>query len=145
MSTFSPAERTFVSAARVARLATADGTGRPHVVPICFALVGGRLVTPLDEKPKEVDPTDLRRVRDIESNPSVAVVVDRYREDWAELAWVQIRGEARLVEPIAAEHGEFVTALEGKYQQYADHALGGRPIIGIEPGHVVSWGALDAT
>ena len=38
--------------ARVARLATVDPDGRPHVVPICFALDGDTLYTAVDEKPK---------------------------------------------------------------------------------------------
>lgn len=140
----SDAEHRFLATARVARLATADEDGRPHVVPICFALVEGRLVTPLDDKPKDVDPRSLRRVRDIEANPYVAVIVDRYTDDWTELGWVQMRGTARLVAPSDTDHGPAVDALRAKYSQYADHALDHRPAIVIDPGHIVSWGSLTA-
>lgn len=139
----SDAERRYLETARVGRLATADGEGRPHAVPICFALVDGTVVTPLDEKPKDVEATALRRVRDIRANPRVALVVDHYTEEWSGLGWVQVRGTATLVDPGESGHGRAVRALRSAYDQYADHALEERPVIRIEPGHVVSWGELD--
>jgi PPOX class probable F420-dependent enzyme len=142
---FEPAERASLSRARVGRLATADADGRPHVVPICFALVEDRLVSALDEKPQRVDPRDLRRVRDVEENPRVAVVVDHYTESWADLGWVQVRGTARILEPGEDGHGSAVDVLREKYPQYADHAPENRPLLEVEPGSVRSWGALDAT
>jgi len=139
---FSPAERSFLAAARVARLATADGGGRPHAVPICFAFDGERIVSPVDEKPKDAAPDALRRVRDVRENPRVALVVDRYAEDWAELGWVQVRGTAVVVGADESGHDAAVAALREKYDQYADHALESRPLLRIDPGHVVSWGRL---
>jgi PPOX class probable F420-dependent enzyme len=139
--TFSAAERAYVEAARVGRLATADDRGRPSVVPICFALLDGALVTPLDEKPKTAAPTGLRRVRDIERNPAVAVVIDDYSEDWATLRWLQVRGRAALLYPGDDRHPAAVAALRGKYDQYRDHGLEERPVIHITPGHVRSWRA----
>ena len=97
-------ERAYVERARVGRLATADADGRPHVVPICVAIVDGDLVTPIDEKPKQVTPEALRRSRDVAENPHVAVVFDHYSEDWSRLGWVQVRGTATLVKP--GEQGE---------------------------------------
>lgn len=142
---FSAAERRYIETARVGRLATADADARPHVVPICFTLLDetNAIVTPVDEKPKEVAPTELRRVRDIEANPRVALVVDHYREDWDALGWLQVRGTAALVAPGEADHGIAIDALRTKYDQYGNHALEERPIIRIDPGHVVSWGRLD--
>jgi PPOX class probable F420-dependent enzyme len=140
----SDAEHRFLTTARVARLATADEDGRPHVVPICFAFVEDHLVTPLDDKPKDTDPQSLRRVRDIEANPFVAVIVDRYTEDWTELGWVQVRGMACLIAPSDTDHEPAIDALRAKYSQYADHELDHRPVISIEPGHAVSWGSLTA-
>ncbi len=137
---YTEAERAYVEGARVGRLATADHRGRPNVVPLCYAMVGDALVSPLDEKPKAGDVRDLRRVRDIEANPHVAVVVDEYSETWADLAWVQVRGRARLVEPADEKHARGVAALREKYPQYADHALEERPLVRISPGHVRSWG-----
>lgn len=140
------AERQLLVAARRGFLATADGDGRPAVVPVCFALLVAdagdlSLVTPLDEKPKDAAPGDLRRVRDVAANPRVALVVDRYDEDWTELAWVQVRGTASVVDPGGAGHAEAVAALRAKYDQYADHALSERPLLQVDPGHVVSWAA----
>jgi PPOX class probable F420-dependent enzyme len=136
-------QRRFLEAARVGRLATADADARPAVVPVCFALVGDAAVSPLDEKPKSADPTDLRRVRDLEANPHVALAVDRYAEDWDRLAWVQLRGTAALVEPGAPDHDRAVAALEAKYDQYADHDLATRPLLWIDVGHARSWGTFD--
>lgn len=137
-----PTERAFLERARVGRLATVDDEGRPHVVPICYALSeGARLVSAIDEKPKST--RELRRVRDVRSNPRVAVIVDRYVEDWTRLAWVQVRGRARVLEPSATSHEDAVRALAEKYGQYADHDLDSRPVLEIEIGSTVSWGCLE--
>lgn len=141
--TLADAERRYLEAARVGRLATADAAGRPHVVPVCFALADGALVTPIDEKPKDAEPTDLRRVRDVRANPRVALVVDHYEADWSRLGWVQVRGRARLVRPDERGHANAVTALREKYDQYRTHDLEARPLLRIEPGHAASWGTLD--
>lgn len=139
---YSERERRFVSNARVARLATVDREGRPHVVPICFALVGDRLVSPIDEKPKSVEVEALTRVRNVQRDPRVAVVVDRYSDDWSRLGWVQIRGEASVREPRDRTSASAVASLRAKYPQYDDHRLEERPLIVIDPRTVVSWGNL---
>lgn len=144
---FTARERAALEAARVGRLATADAEGRPHVVPVCYALLDGddgptRLVTPIDEKPKAAAPPDLRRVRDVRANPRVAVVVDRYTEDWDRLWWVQVRGTAVVRPPDDDRHAAAVDALRARYGQYRDHALERRPVIAVTPGSVGSWGAL---
>ncbi len=135
-------ERAYLQRARVARLATADGRSRPQVVPVCFALVGEHVVTAVDEKPADAD-EELRRVRDVESNPFVSLVVDHYLEDWDRLGWVQIRGRATVVEPGVDGHRSAIEALRGKYEQYETHALEERPLIRIDPGHAISWGELS--
>lgn len=144
-------ERRFLERARRGFLATADTDGRPAAVPVCFALVDDRgddvgaettIVTPVDEKPKDAAPTDLRRVRDVRADPRVTFLVDRYDEDWSRLAWIQVRGTGEITDPGASEHGAAIAVLTRKYDQYADHALGERPVIRIDPGHVVSWGDL---
>lgn len=139
---FDEDEYEYLAAARVGRLATADAAGRPHVVPICFAVHHDMVVSPLDEKPKTVDQLSLRRVRDIKVNPRIALVVDHWTEQWDALGWVQIRGTAELVDPGASGHEGAVSALRSKYAQYADHALERYPLIRIEPSRVVSWGDL---
>jgi len=140
---FDHEERRYLDAARIGRLATADGEGRPHAVPVCFAVLASGIVTPIDEKPQEVPPDGLRRSRDIEANPRVALVVDHYTEEWSRLGWVQVRGTATHLAPGDATHREAVAALREKYDQYADHALDERPIIHVEPGSVRSWGDLE--
>lgn len=140
---FEDRERRYVERARVGRLATADADGRPNAVPVCFAIVDEHLVTPIDEKPQHVGPDDLRRMRDISENPRVALVVDHYTEDWARLGWVQVRGTATRCSPAEDPHAPGVSALETKYDQYADHELDARPLIRIAPGSVRSWGRLD--
>jgi len=83
--------------ARVARLATADAEGRPHIVPIVFALDGDRIYSVVDQKPKRT--TQLRRLRNITENPQVALLVDHYEDDWDALWWVRADGHARLLDP----------------------------------------------
>lgn len=129
--------------ARVARLATVDAQGRPHVLPIVFAYDGRQLFTPLDGKPKRVAPGRLQRVQNIAANDQVAVVVDHYDEDWGRLAWVQLRGSARVV--VAGPVYEAgVALLLRKYPQYATVPLVGRPLIVVEGTALRGWRAADA-
>ncbi len=133
----------FVAERRVGRLATADEAGNPSVVPVCYALleIDGEptVVSALDDKPKRVAPRDLARVRRILHRPEVALVVDDYGEDWSRLAWVRLRGRARLIEPGGPEHAAGVAALRGKYPQYAAMAIGERPLIAIAGLEARSW------
>lgn len=140
---FEPAERGYIETARIGRLATADTEGRPHVVPVCFALVDDEVVTPIDEKPQDVPPDVLRRSRNIRENPHVALVVDHYTEVWSQLGWVQVRGTATHLNPDDPFHADAVVALQGKYDQYMTHALDDRPVIRLTPRRVRSWGQLD--
>ena len=133
-------ERDFITNHRVARLATVNTSGQPSVVPIVYAFDGERLYTPLDAKPKRVDPRQLQRVRNIQANPQVAVIIDDYDEDWRQLAWVQVRGLAQIVE-IGPDHAIAVEYLHYKYPQYALMPLDNRPIIVITPSRVISWRA----
>jgi PPOX class probable F420-dependent enzyme len=133
------AEISFLLSARVARLATTDRTGRPHAVPVCFALAGGRIYTPLDEKPKRVHDSALQRVRNILANPTVCLLVDRYSEDWTELAWLQVRGRAELIEPDSEFHQRALDALRDRYPQYRLMALESRPVLQLTPERIVSW------
>jgi coenzyme F420-0:L-glutamate ligase / coenzyme F420-1:gamma-L-glutamate ligase len=140
----SPEQSAFLVRRRIARLATADGTGEPHVVPVCFAYSAGVIYVALDEKPKVVPPARLKRVRNILENPRVALVADRYGEDWSLLAFVMVRGRAELLEPGAEGHPDVVRLLRGKYHQYERMRLEDNPVIAIRPERVASWGALGA-
>jgi PPOX class probable F420-dependent enzyme len=149
-----PAELAFLAAARMAVLATLDRVRRPRLVPICFVAIATesalRLYTPIDEKPKKIDdPLALARVRDILANPTVWLLVDRWSEDWSQLAWLRLQGRADLLVPDAGqeakvEHGATVEALRAKYPQYASHHLEIRPIIRIGVERSRSWGNLGA-
>ncbi len=134
-------EKDFIRSSRLAHLATADETGCPAVVPICFAFDGHELFSPIDEKPKRGAPLSLKRVRNIQENPRVAVIVDRYKENWKHLAYVLIGGKARLMRT-GAKHRKAVSLLRKKYAQYRKMAIHERPIIRIVPVRLKSWGAL---
>ena len=135
--------RRFLERARVAHLATADAAGAPHVVPICFALVGESLYVSIDEKPKHSAPMRLRRVRNIEANPQVAVVADVYDDnDWTRLGFVLVRGRARILID-GDEHRRAIDSLRERYVQYRAMALEERPVIAIDIERVTSWGRIN--
>ena len=134
-------ETAFVRSARVAHLATADKSGRPYVVPICYVFDGKGFYSPIDEKPKKSLPLRLKRIRNIRANPHVAVVVDRYDENWQRLAYVLIVGRAKVLLR-GARHGRAVRLLRRKYPQYRKMRLEERPLIRIAPSRWKSWGRL---
>jgi PPOX class probable F420-dependent enzyme len=135
----SAAARELLAAARVAHLATADQYARPHAVPIVFVWREGLLYTPLDRKPKREDDWHaLRRVRNIETNGRVAVVVDRYDEDWSRLAWVMLEGVATILES-GEERDAAAALLTEKYAQYERLSLDGRPIVRVEIERASEW------
>jgi PPOX class probable F420-dependent enzyme len=120
---------------RIAHLATIWPDGRPHVVPITFAVVGGKIVTAIDQKPKRT--RDLQRLANIEANRIASVLVDHYEEDWERLWWVRVDG------PASIHHDgdlfeEGISALEGKYPQYSKRTPEG-PLIAVSQDQVVSW------
>jgi PPOX class probable F420-dependent enzyme len=133
----------FIRGHRVARLATASVARQPAVIPICYVIDGGRLYTPIDEKPKSVDPSSLKRVRNICANPNIALVIDDYSEDWSKLAYVLISGNAEILSPgnDALEHSRAVELLREKYSQYRAMAIDKRPIIKITPVRIKRWPA----
>lgn len=131
----------FVRAQRIARLATVDARGRPHVVPVVFVYRAGVLYTPIDAKPKSAAPRGLLRVRNILRNPDVQLLFDRYDEDWGELGYVQLRGRAELLDG-GADHARALRALERKYRQYKELPLAGRPAIKVTVERWVAWGRL---
>jgi PPOX class probable F420-dependent enzyme len=136
--------RQFLERRRVAHLATVGGAGAPHVIPVCFALVGSVVYVAIDEKPKRFeDPLKLRRLRNIAENPRVAVVADVYDDkDWSQLGFVLLRGGARVLVD-GSEHARAVAALREKYVQYRGMALEERPVIAIDVQQVTAWGRLD--
>ena len=139
MPDLSAAARELLTAARVAHLATSDQYARPHVVPIVFVWRESVLYTPLDRKPKRDDDWHaLRRVRNIETNGRVAIVVDRYGEDWSRLAWVLLEGVATILES-GDERDAAAKLLREKYAQYESLSLEGRPVVRVEIEHGTEW------
>ena len=133
--------RDFMEAQRIGRLATADAEGTPHVVPVCYAFDGHRIYSALDLKPKRVPWQRLKRVRNIQANPRVGLVIDRYSEDWSQLAYVLIRGRADIVET-GEEQERAVSLLRDRYPQYDALLAESCPVLRITPDRVVSWGRL---
>lgn len=125
--------------ARVARLATVDADGAPHLVPVTFALDGNRIVTAVDAKPKRGAP--LRRLENIRANPRVALLVDEYDDDWGRLWWARADGVARI-----ADDGPDLTRaldmLRERYAQYATVALIG-PAVVVEVERWLGWSAAE--
>jgi PPOX class probable F420-dependent enzyme len=136
-----PHERRFLASRRVAHLATADARGAPHVVPVCFALSGDALYITIDEKPKQPGAT-LKRLRNIAENPAVALVVDRYDEDWSLLGWVMTRGRADILAK-GEEHDSAQALLRSRYPQLAAMAIARHPVIAVRIERVTSWGNLS--
>jgi PPOX class probable F420-dependent enzyme len=104
-----------VAAARVLRLATADGQGRPHLVPVTFASRGDVLVTAVDAKPKAH--RRLKRLDNVRRNPAVCLLADEYNDDWTRLWWARADGDARVL--AGDECTEALGRLAEKYPQYA--------------------------
>ena len=121
--------------ARIGRLATVTPAGRPHVVPVCFALHDGVVYTAVDAKPKAR--TALARLANVRATGRASVLVDHYEEDWSRLWWVRVEGAAEVLESTGA-----IDALAAKYAQYRRTRPAG-PVIAITPERWVSWVASE--
>ncbi len=124
------------AAARVGRLATTGPAGRAHLVPIVFAVVGDRVWTAVDAKPKRT--RSLQRVANIEVDPRVSILVDHYDDDWSRLWWVRADGHASIVGVEAAQGQRPIAMLASKYAQYVDQPPPG-PLISIDVDVWTSW------
>ena len=121
---------------RVATLGTIAADGRPHLVPACFALVGEEIVIAMDEKPKR--PGEMARFRNIARDARVSLLVHRYDDDWARLAWVRLEGSAAVIAR-GEERPAALAALRARYPRYRAMALEALPLIAIAVDRVVSW------
>jgi PPOX class probable F420-dependent enzyme len=119
--------------ARIGRLATVTPDGRPHVVPVCFALHAGRIYTAVDAKPKAT--RALQRLENVRAHGTASLLVDHYEEDWTRLWWVRVDGAATIADSEAG-----LEALAAKYAQYRDQRPEG-PLIAIAPERWRSWSA----
>ena len=137
----SPDASRLLRSARTAHLATADKSGRPHVIPICYIFDAKRFYSPIDEKPKRAAPAKLKRLTNIRENPNVALVIDHYDEDWRKLAYVLVFGNARILYR-GAKHQAALRLLRSKYRQYRSMAIDERPMVVITPKRIVKWGTI---
>ena len=131
----------WLTRAPVGHLATASATGAPHVIPVCFAFDGQVIYSVLDQKPKSAPLIRLRRVRNIQANPQVSLVVDHYEDDWQRLGYLLVTGRAEVL----LDGGERVGAirlLREKYHQYRTMDVDANPVIKIVPDRIVGWGTV---
>ncbi len=127
--------------ARVARLATSDPDGRPHLVPIVFAVEGETLYTAVDRKPKRS--RVLRRIENARARPDVTVLVDEYDEDWSRLWWIRLRGRARVLDE-GEERERALALLAAKYPQYRAEPPDG-PVLAVDVSETLAWSASEGT
>jgi PPOX class probable F420-dependent enzyme len=142
MSMNAAAARALFATARVAHLATVGADGRPHLVPIAFALDGDTLYTAVDHKPKRT--TQLRRLENVAANPSVSVLADHYDEqDWSALWWVRADGVARILAPDDPQRARVAALLQARYEQYRRRPPP-PPAIAVSISRWSGWRAADA-
>lgn len=135
-------ERRFLGAERVARLATADAAGRPHVVPVCYALEADTVYFTIDEKPKRRPGARLKRLANLRANPFAALVADRYDEDWSRLGWVMVQGRAEVLDA-GPKHDAAQVLLRARYPQLAAMRIEALPVVAVRIEHAISWGRLE--
>ena len=123
---------------RVGRLGLVDDEGAPRVLPVTFAVAEGRIWSAIDQKPKRSG--EPARVRFLRRDPRAALTVDRYSDDWEELAWVQVLGRVRVLDLSDGKAG--LTALTMKYEQYREQVPQG-PLLALEPERYLWWRAAD--
>ena len=128
------------AAGPVARLATADAAGRPHLVPVVFAVVRDTVYSAVDDKPKRVPGRRLARVRHLRRRPEAALTVDRYDDDWSKLAWVQVLGAVRIIDDPSERPGA-IAALRAKYEAYGHRSPDG-PLLELTPTRALHWRAV---
>lgn len=133
--------RRLFAAARVARLATADASGRPHLVPVVFATDGDAVFTAVDAKPKRTQA--LRRLANVRANPRVALLADHYDDrDWTALWWARADGTARVLEAGEPEAAHGIALLRERYAQYGPEPPTG-PVIAVAVERWSGWRAVE--
>jgi PPOX class probable F420-dependent enzyme len=138
---------TILQRARVARLSTVDDKNNmPYLVPVVFVFDDNYYYIPIDKKKKKQAPETLKRVRNIQENPNVALLIDEYSEDWRELVFVMIQGKANLLKQEKKQDNnnnnqqleKVHELLYQKYSQYKDIGIG-QYCIKIHPQKVIFW------
>ena len=132
--------RELLERGRIAHLGLVDDRDRPRVLPVTYALVGGRAYSAIDEKPKRRRGKEVARVRYLRRRPEAALSVDHYADDWRELAWVQLLGRVEIVD--AADDRRGLDALTSKYAPYRAGPPGG-PLLRLDPDRALCWRAAE--
>ena len=140
LATSTPRQRRFLDHRRVGHLATADASGAPHLIPVCYAVDDHTLYITVDEKPKRQD-IPLKRVRNILENPQAAFIVDRYDEDWSRLGWVMLRGPCEILHE-GPEHDRAQAMICERYPQLRAMHIAELPVIALRIARATSWGDL---
>jgi PPOX class probable F420-dependent enzyme len=139
-TTLTEQEIHFINRQRVGRLATSDAAGHPTAIPVCYACDGERFFIALDEKPKSVDARKLKRVRNIEARHEASLLIDQYADDWSQLAYVLIYGQAEIISPAHSLHPHALILVRERYVQYRAMQLETLPVIIITPERISAWG-----
>lgn len=126
------------AAARVAALGTADGRGRPHLVPVVFIVHNETVWSVVDAKPKRT--TSLRRLANVAANPAVSLLVDHYEDDWDALWWVRADGWGRVLD---GEEPEAQRAIEWLRERYPQQQATGA-VLAVDVERWTGWAAVAA-
>ena len=135
--------KAIIDKATVARLATVDSECKPHLIPVVFVFDNDCYFIPIDEKTKRSKPENLKRIKNIQQNPNVALLIDEYSEDWIKL-FIMIQGKASIIGGKELERNELVLLekahrlLSRKYVQYQEIGIG-EYVIMIVPQKVITW------
>ena len=136
--------KTIIGKATVARLATVDSECKPHLIPVVFVYDNDHYFIPIDQKSKLSKPENLKRIKNIQQNPNVALLIDEYNEDWRKLYFIMIQGKTSIIggkesdqnEPALLEKAHKL--LSSKYVQYQEIGIG-EYVIMIVPQKVITW------
>jgi PPOX class probable F420-dependent enzyme len=127
-----------LTSARVGRLGLLDDRGAPRVLPVTFAVAEGRIWSAIDRKPKRTE--EPARLRFLRRDPRAALTVDRYSDDWEQLAWVQVLGRVEILDAGKGKAG--LDALRAKYEPYREEPPPG-PLLALQPERCLWWRAED--
>ncbi len=135
--------RALLAGARVARFATLAADGRPHLVPVCFAVAGTVVYHAVDHKPKST--RRLARLAHLAADPRASLLADHYDDgDWSTLWWVRADGRARVLEdPGAPEAAGALDLLASRYAQYREQRPSG-PVVALDVERFTGWAASAA-
>jgi PPOX class probable F420-dependent enzyme len=126
------------SSSPVARLATLRPDGRPHLVPMVFALDVDTIYSAVDAKPKRS--RTLQRLANLRADPRCVLLVDHYEDDWRMLWWVRADGRGTVVDEPSITHAG-IRALVERFPQYRDDPPAG-PLLVVTVERWTGWASI---